>query len=58
MVESVEMIMNKEFVVGMKGQPISRDETWGLNKTNINLIMEIWWNLGIGMWLTIVGQLS
>jgi hypothetical protein len=29
MVESVEMIMNKEFVVGMKGQPISRDETWG-----------------------------
>jgi len=27
MAESVEMIMNKEFVVGMKGQPISRDET-------------------------------
>jgi hypothetical protein len=41
MVEGVEMIMNKKFVMRMKGQPIRRDETWGLNKANINLIMEI-----------------
>ncbi len=27
MVEGVDMIMNKEFVMGMKGQPIRRDET-------------------------------
>jgi hypothetical protein len=50
MVEGVEMIMNKKFVMGMKGQPNRRDETWGLNKASIDLIMETWWNLGIGIY--------